>query len=257
VGPRTTSRTAISNVGLETTKSCTTEVVGSPPELGRCVPAPSDSGAFTKATCVKASMTDTGLYEWESGVLNARFTTDELTKLTLESIGRKVTCTGVKSTGEYTTPRTVGGMVLELTGCELASPAAGCASAGAAAGTIVTPPLEGALGVDTLGKTSASNKIGLHLYPARKGGPVMEFSCGSTTVLVQGSVIVPVTADKLLPALELKAKASKGKQKPESFAGGSKDVLEESVDGGRFEPVGLTVAISQANGEDVEVNSVV
>ena len=83
-----------------------------------------------------------------------------------------------------------------------------------------------------------SNKIGLDLYPAGKAGPVMEFGCASTTVSVQGSVIVPVTADQMRPAVNLSAKASEGKQVPESFAGGPKDILEESVNSAPFEPTG-------------------
>jgi hypothetical protein len=265
-GPQTITRTAVSNVGLETTKSCTTEVVASPPEFGRCVKAPSEKvgrktvyhGAFTAATCVKASKTHTGHYEWESGVLNARFTTSKLTKVTLETIkGAEVTCVGETSTGEYTGPKTVGGVILTLAGCELASSEAKCASATAAAGEIVTQPLEGVLGIDKLGTTPVRNEIGLDLYPARKAGPVVEFSCGSTTVSVQGSVIVPVTADKMLLTVNLKAKASEGKQRPENFVGGPKDILEESVDGAPFEPTGLTVAVTQENGERIEVNSVV
>ncbi len=63
-----TTRTAVDNVGHTTTKSCTTQVQGSPPELGRCVSSPSITGGFTPATCSKESKTHTGKYEWESGV---------------------------------------------------------------------------------------------------------------------------------------------------------------------------------------------
>jgi hypothetical protein len=68
---------------------------------------------------------------------------------------------------------------------------------------------------------------------------------------------VPVTANKMRPTVTLKAKAAKGIQKPESFAGGPKDILEESVNGAPLEPTGLTVGITKENGEEVEVNSVV
>jgi len=55
----------------------------------------------------------------------------------------------------------------------------------------------------------------------------------------------------------LKAKASRGKQTPESFAGGPKDILEESFNSAPFEQTGLTIAITLTNEEEVEVNSVV
>jgi YVTN family beta-propeller protein len=240
----------------------------SAPEFGRCVKVRSEivgtktvyHGGFTGAACLKASATDTGQYEWEPGVLKAHFTTEikELTKVKLQTVkGSKVTCTGETSTGEYTGLKTVGGVVLTLTGCELASPKAKCASAGAAAGEIVTKQLEGVLGIDTLGETAAKNRIGLDLFPVGKTGPLMEFSCASTTVSVQGSVIVPVTGNKMLLTVTVKASATLGKQKPENFVGEPKDILEESFNGGRFEQTGLTLTTTQTNEEAVEVNSVV
>jgi len=266
-GAETLTRTAIDDVGHETTRSCATQVLESPPEFGRCGAAPSEEvgtktvyhGAFTAASCVKVSGTHTGHYEWESGVLNAHFTIKikELTKVTLETInGAKVTCTGETGTGEYTSPKTVGGVVLKLTGCELTSGKAKCASSGAAAGEILAKPLEGVLGIDTLGTTAASNKIGLQLYPAGKTGPLMVFSCASTTVSVQGSFIVPVTADKMLLSSTLKAAAAKGKQRPESFVGGAKAILEESVNSAKPEQAGLTLTTILKNEELLEINTV-
>jgi hypothetical protein len=263
VGTVTTTSTAISNVGLETTKSCTTQVVGSPPELGRCVPAATErvgkktvyKGSFTTPTCVKAKRG--GRYEWKSGVQNTHFTSSATTGVALETIrGARVACTHETSTGEYRSPRTVRDVILTFASCELVSVGGICTSPGAAAGEVVTKPLEGALGIDTLGKKPATNKIGVDLYPAGNTGPFMEFSCASTTVSVRGSVIVPIATDKMLPALDLQAEASGGKQIQESFVGGSKDILEESVSGAPFQQAALTVAIAAANGEDLELNSV-
>jgi hypothetical protein len=84
----------------------------------------------------------------------------------------------------------------------------------------------------------------------------MEFSCGDTTVTVRGGLIAPVTTNKMLPTINLKAKASKGQQKPESFVGGPKDVLEASFDGGAYEAIGLSVSVAEENGEELEVNTV-
>jgi len=235
------------------------------PEYGRCVKVPAEKegnktvyhGGFTAATCLVASGTHIGKYEWYPGVLKTPFKTKLASvAVTLESAVKtsKVTCTGETSAGEYTGQKTVGGVVLALTGCKRGTEK--CSSMGAAPEEIVTNALEGELGVETLGATSASNKIGLDLYPVGKTGPVMEFSCGITTVSVQGSVIAPVSADKMSLTQALKAKALKGKQKPEGFAGGPKDILEESFNSAPFEQTGLTVAITQTNEEAVEVNSV-
>ena len=53
-------------------------------------------------------------------------------------------------------------------------------------------------------------------------------------------MIVPVKANKPAATQTLKFKASKGVQKPEAFAGGAKEVLEQSTDGGAYEQAGLT-----------------
>ena len=169
----------------------------------------------------------------------------------------RVTCIGETSTGEYTGPKTVGDIVMTLTGCELAAPAAKCASAGAAAGEIVTKQLEGILGVVKLGTSSASNKLGLALYPTGKVGSVTEFTCAGTTVSIQGSVIVPVMANKVSLTQALDFKGSKGKQTPESFLLEPRDVLEESINTAPFQQAGLTVAMTQTSEEPVEANSVV
>jgi len=239
--------------------------LANPPEYGRCIRVPAEKvgkttvyhGGFA-ATCLVASGTHTGRYEWEAGVLKTPFKT-KLTSgsVTLESAVKssKMTCTGEASTGEYTGHKSVGAVVLTLTGCVRSTEK--CSSTGAAAEEIVTNALEGELGVVELGATGASNKIGLDLYPVEKTGPVMEFSCGVNTVSVRGSVIVPVKANKMSLTQALKAKASKGKQKPESFVGELKDVLEVSFSGAPFEQAGLTLTATQTNEEAVEVNSVV
>ena len=70
-------------------------------------------------------------------------------------------------------------------------------------------------------------------------------------------MIVPVKANKMLLTQTLKFKASKGKQKPESFVGEPKDILEASFNGEPFEQAGLTLTATQTSEEAVEVNSVV
>jgi hypothetical protein len=241
-------------------------VVDKPPSFGHCVKAPSEMvgtkavyhGAFTAATCVTESKPHTGKYEWEQGVTDTQFTTTskEGKTVTLETIkGVKVTCLSETGTGEYTGAKTVGDVVLKLAGCAFPSHPSKCTSAHAAKGTIDSEPLDGVLGVEKQAKADASNKIGLELYPAN-AGPVMEFDCEGTTVSVSGSVIVPVKTNKMLVTQALTFKATKGKQKPEEFVGGPKDILEMSVNGAPVEQAGLSVAIAQTNGQEVEVNSV-
>ncbi len=237
-----------------------------PPEFGRCVKVPAEKegkktvyhGGFTTATCLVASETHTGHYEWYPGVLSASFKTALTSKsVKLESAVKTatVTCTGETSVGEYAGRTTVTGVVLTLTGCTRG--AAACSSSGAAEREIITNALEGVLGVVELGATSAADKLGLELYPVGKTGPLMEFSCAGATVSVRGSVIVPVTANRMSLTQALTFKASKGKQKPESFVEGPQAILEESVDAAPFEQTGLALAMTQTSEEKVEVNSVV
>jgi hypothetical protein len=241
-----------------------------PPEFGRCVTGESKKegtkaiykGLFSADTCLVKSEgkegTPEGKYEWELEVFQKAPFKTKLTSgaITLESAvaTSKVTCTGEASGGEYAGMKTVAGVVLTLTGCTRSGEK--CSTAGRTAGEIVTKSLEGILGIEKIGSTSAKDKVALELYPVGKTGPLMEFSCAGTGVSVRGSVIVPVKPDKMSLTQALKFKATKGKQKPESFEGGPKAILEESFNGGTFEQTGLTAAITQTNAEDVEINSV-
>ena len=226
----------------------------SSPEYGRCVKVSKGTGKYANAGCTSLGGKDG--YEWDSGVLAAPFKTKHTSgSVTFETVkGSKVTCTGEASTGQYTGPKTVGGVVLTLTGCQRTSEKC---SSGAVAGEIVSNPLEGALGVEKLGVDNSKNKIGLDLYPVGKTGPLMEFSCGATTVSIQGSVIVPVKANKMSLTSALRFTAVAGKQRSESFVGEPKDILEASFNGEPFEQTGLTLTTTQTNEEQVEVNSVV
>ena len=225
------------------------------PDFGRCLKVTKGTGQFESASCTKLG--GEKKFAWYPGVVKTHFTTNssELTAVTLQPAkGSPVTCTAETGRGEYTGPKTVSGVILTLTGCIDAG--AQCMS-GAVAGEIVSNPLEGTLGVEKLGATSSKNKIGLDLFSVGKTGPVVEFACGLNTVSLRGSVIVPVKANKMRLTQTLKFKASKGKQKPESFVGEPKDILEASFNGEPFEQTGLTLTATQTNEEAVEVNSVV
>ena len=68
-------------------------MVGDPPELGQCVKAPTEevkgktlgTGAYTKETCTSVSKKHNGLYNWESGVANPRFSSAEATTVSSSS----------------------------------------------------------------------------------------------------------------------------------------------------------------------------
>lgn len=224
-----------------------------PPEFGRCVKVGKGTGRYASSSCT--SLGGAGRYEWKPGASDAGLTTELISgSVLLETIdGLKVTCTNETSTGQYTGLKTVGDLVITLTGCELSGEPC---SSGTSTGEIVSNALEGVLGVETLGASPIQDKIGLNLYSAGGLGPVMSFSCGATTVSVRGSVIVPIKANKMLLTQTLKFKASRGRQKPESFAQGSTRVLEASLDGAAPDQIGLTMTAALVNEENIEVNTV-
>ncbi|HEY1834954.1 MAG TPA: Ig-like domain repeat protein, partial [Solirubrobacteraceae bacterium] len=241
--------------------------VAQPPEFGRCVKVAGEKvksktfyhGGFAAATCLEASESHTGKYEWEAGVAKAHFTTQikEPTKVTLETVnGAKMVCAGETGTGEYAGFKTVQDVALSFTGCELVKGSVACTSAGAAAGEVVSHPLEGILGVEALGATPSANKIGLDLYPVGKTGPLMMFACAGTSASITGSVIVPVAENKMGIADVWKAVAAKGRQHPESFLEAPVDVLDESLNAATPEQIGLKLTSTQTSEEPVEINTV-
>jgi hypothetical protein len=224
------------------------------PEFGRCVKVSAGAGKYASASCT--SLGHARDYEWQPGALDSGFTTASTSKsVTLDPVtGAKVTCTDATGAGEYRASNAVAGVVLALTGC--ARSGESCSS-GAVAGEISSNPLEGVLGIERLGATANRDKIGLELFPAGGTGAVMEFSCGLTSVSVQGQVIVPLATDKMSAKQTLKFKAAKGVQKPQSFATGPAHVLEASFDQAPLVQIGLTMTATLADGEALEVNSVV
>ena len=224
------------------------------PDVGRCTEVAPGTGRFANVGCTKLGAGRH--YEWHSGVSGLPFTVKRSAGVaTFRTVdGASVTCQDATGAGEYEGPNALGGVIFKFTGCEHGG--AKCTSTLAGEGEIATNLLHGALGVVALGKTSATNKIGLELSPAGKAGAVMEFSCAITAVTLRGAVVVPIVANKMLTTTTLKYLASKGKQRPEGFVGEPPAILESSFDGGPFEQTGLTLEATQASGESVEANSV-
>ncbi len=224
-----------------------------PPEFGRCVKVVKGTGKYGNSKCT--SLGGAADYEWEPGVsipwLTTKSTSD--TVVLEPQTGTKVTCTNAIGVGEYTGLNTVGGVVLTFTGCARGGEA--CAS-GAVAGEIASSSLEGVLGIEKLGASASKTKIGLDLFPVDEEAPVIMFSCGLATVSVTGSVIVPLATDKMVAAETLKFKATKGKQKPLGFVGGSEDFLQASLNGGAPVQLGLTMTSTLTSAEALEVNAV-
>jgi hypothetical protein len=233
------------------------------PEFGRCVKAFHEKvgtttyyyGGFTTAGCGARSISHTGKYEWYEGVEEGGFTTAlKLGPVTFERVNRaKITCTGESGSGTITGRKTVGDVVVTLTGCESAGQK--CTTSGLAEGEMSTNSLEGALGVigqtETLGKVT--NHIGIDLFPTGKSGAVLEYACGGVAGRLSGSVIAPVTANKMQTTSTLKFSQTAGLQKPEGFEGQPQDVLTNGIG----EQVGLALSATLHGEEAVEMNGVI
>jgi hypothetical protein len=231
--------------------------VNQPPEFGRCVKVTTGTGSYENGACTKAGGTDK--YEWIPGVVKTGFLTSRKEGTisvghTVE--GQQMTCTEEWGSGRYSGLREVGNVVFTFTGCQASG--LKCQSSGAALGEVVSRELDGELGI--IKKSSEGpikDKIGLDLFPPGHAGAWGEFQCAGLPTVVDGSVIVPVTARAMKLTSTLKFAEKSGKQKPEAFEGAEKDVFSVSVNGGPFKQGALGAILVQANEEKVEINSVV
>jgi hypothetical protein len=241
----------------------------SAPEFGRCLKQATKSlSNFDSAKCVKLAGEDAGTeaeklkkgnYQWFSGVVNNKFTMSlkAETVLSLETVGGfLLTCKGGTGSGEYTSPKTVGGLVLALNACEFAG--GKCNSPGKGTGQVTTAALEGVLGVAKIGTESPRNDtLAIELH-APVGQNFAEISCGGLPVVVRGSMLHNVAANAMKLTATEKFIQSKGMQKPDHFAGGTpkEHVLETSIGGGPFEQSGLALTSILTNEEKVEASTI-
>lgn len=179
----------------------------------------------------------------------------------LETVtGERVECSGVSATGEYTSAKTVS-LDSTFTGCETEryGVTAPCTSTGAGSGEIVDFPLEGVVGLVKKESLPTSSTAGIDL--SAPGGTIAEVECGpffgiTGEVVVTGSVIHQVSANKMLLEENEKFVQSKGIQKPENFDGGAQDVLESSLNGEKAVQAGEGLLTELINEEKIELSTV-
>ena len=225
------------------------------PEYGRCEKvAKPYNGGFTNSGCTKTSGTKTGKYEWHPGVLKTK-QTSKGGKGILEEAGKySVGCESEESSGEYSGTKDAKDVIVKFKKC--AAPGLICTSPGHEKGELETVPLEGKV----VWENEAKHKTALDLFP-EAGGNFIEFTCGATlTVAVRGSILVPVTADKMSSTVTLKYVGKKGIQKVQEYEeGGSKikDVLEANFAGSGFVQASQTITSTVTNEEKLELNAYV
>jgi hypothetical protein len=242
--------------GLAALSVAATSASAEAPEFGRCVKVAKGTGKYKSGNCTVELAG--GSYEWMPGPgPNSHFTLAlKEGYAVFDTVGGvKFTCPDVKGTGEYTGTKTVGRLLITLTGCETAG--GKVETPGQPEGRVVLSPLAGVLGVVKKGETRAKDIIGLDLFPEESGGPVFQVTVSGTPLEERGSVISLPVKNRMLATATIKFVEVKGKQKPERFEGEPKDVLEENSNGGPFEQAGLTMLFAtQTNEEPMEINSV-
>lgn len=244
-GSVTVTRTAVDNVGHETTRSCTTQVLESPPELGRCTKLSSPAGNFQSSKCTQQRAE--GKYEWTSGVTATAITTAGAAATIETTGGAKIACAAEHGTGTIATAKTLGAVVLRLSNCEMGGRK--CTTSGRPTGELETKQLEGDLGWIS----KASGKAGLALRPTEGRGPFAEYSCGSSSYTLTGGLTVPVKAIKTASAQTLKYKGKHGIQSPTGLEG-APEGLTSAPSGGPSEPAALSGTITLGLPEPLEIN---
>lgn len=224
-----------------------------PPELGRCTKVAGEKqgskivyhGGFTAATCLVASPTDSGRYEWEPGLSQEHFTISEPVG------GTKVVCSS-ESGGGYYRPVGMVGVTLELSGC--GSGGHKCTTPGLAEGDLKTTVLEGRLGWEN----NAKRKVGLALAPDGGASLFLEYGCGSSAITNDiGSILAPLQANRVASAFKLQYTTKKGSQALQQLEGEPVEVLMSSIGGEAFNPLTLKASLTLKDMEAAEINTAV
>jgi hypothetical protein len=130
--------------------------------------------------------------------------------------------------GNYTRDKTAIVNQLTMRGCADATTAASCQSSPLEEGVVrSSAPLEGELGFIRSGERP---RVGWELRPKTPATSLASFTCGygasTATVALEGSVIArTLPIDEMTSTFELRFAQRAGKQIPESFEGGVRDVL--------------------------------
>jgi hypothetical protein len=239
------------------------------PELGRCVAVTPGTGEFKGEHC-NLPLPGTGNHDWlpGPGAKNKFEGTGPGTTLATPKL--KVVCSAsLIQGGEYTGAKTATGTLL-LKGCINAASHKTCQSNPVKPGEIETSmPVEAELGFIKAGEKA---QVGLDLKKGSNAPSFDTFNCGNPNTVppenellstVEGSVIgriLPV--NHMVSEFKLTFKALGGKQVPEKFETGAKDVLTEEITIGATkttEEAALSLAPKEAlilvNEEALEIKS--
>jgi hypothetical protein len=134
-----------------------------------------------------------------------------------------------------------------------------CTSPGHEKGELETVPLE----AKAVWENEKLHKTAIDFYPSAGHETFIEFTCGEheeVTVKVKGSVLVPITPDKMSKTFTLKFKGTHGFQVPEEYEENGKkvkDVLFSDFTEKGYDQAGQTETVTVTNEEALELNAYV
>jgi len=231
------------------------------PEIGRCVKVPSEKvektvvyhGLYLNAGCTEEVPQRTGKYEWEPGAVAKHFS-GAGKAITLQTTGgKKVSCTGSATSGEYTGLRTAS-ISLTLTGCQNALKKEPCQTSGGASGELNLGTFATELGFIT-DKMTSEGPVAKLGWDLQHGATFVSATCGGSkeALTVTGSLIAPITVvDKMATSYSLAPKAKLGVQEVRALEEGPNDSLSTTLGAGGPEPSGVNGSVKVTNPEKLE-----
>jgi hypothetical protein len=253
------NNTAVLNSTFENVSSRLVKAQRELPELGRCVKlagvkegkTTTYAGSYENAGCT--TFQPRGEYEWSTGPgAHAGFTLSG-GAASLEATGgaTRLSCSHTSGSGSYTGAKSATAR-LTLTGCRLVASKTICQSAGAAAGEIVSSPLQGTLGFikDAAEGSQLNVSVGLDLQHSPM---LLSAECAGSPVSVSGSVIAPFTKlEKTTAKNTLTFSESAGVQMPQAFEEGAADTLSSVFGSSPSQPSALKLKLNLSNEEAIE-----
>jgi hypothetical protein len=203
------------------------------PAFYECRKVGAGAGNYANANCSTNVGPGAGKYKATEGIGKGASFKGRASAPVLRSppVNGEIICKSGTETGHPTSPTTVGGVVITLTGC--ATLKKKCTTSGAIPGKIVTNPLGG-----TLGYISHSPlRVGIDL--SSEAGDWADIECEGLLLAVSGSVIAELTGNVNISnkrTQSLFRVSAEGAQEVRSFEGSPTDILLGAINGsGPFE----------------------
>jgi hypothetical protein len=228
------------------------------PEFGKCVAKA--GGKYKNNGCTEEEA-GKEKYEWEPLSSPVKFESEMPSgdKATLESEKKsKVVCTKEHSVGEIGNAHEVKKVVATFENCEFSG--LKCSTKGSAEGEIVTVPMDGGIGYEKEGTKGHLNaKLAEELKP-ESGTLFVTFECVGTEIKVKGSILHPISDNKMVSTETEKFTQSKGVNKPNHYLGEPEHTHDLEAKFGataEYEHSGQTVTTKTTFEEKIEANAVV